>query len=308
MDDLEEVVAAVSSARAHDLGETDIGVDAMKAEWLTLDLPNETVIVRHPDAGIVAYAEVYNRDDVVISVYGDVLPEWRSNGLGGYLVDWGEVLAARRLPHAEPGVRVCLRHYIVESDLAGIDLVSGRGYLPVRRIDVMRIDLAESGPREIRMPDSIRLERFRPGIDERASFDAIEDAFSEMWGRPPGSFDEFLQTIASPAVDPELILMAWDGDEVAGQAWASIADGEGWIDAVAVRRPWRRRGLATALLETLFNEFVERGITRAELSVDSESTSKASDVYLGAGMHRKRAYVALEKTVRDGVDPAPQPS
>ncbi|MGA8487470.1 MAG: GNAT family N-acetyltransferase, partial [Gaiella sp.] len=53
---------------------------------------------------------------------------------------------------------------------------------------------------------------------------------------------------------------------------------------LAVRRPWRRRGLARALLLESFGLFRSIGRRRAALGVDSENTTGAIALYEGVGM------------------------
>ena len=70
----------------------------------------------------------------------------------------------------------------------------------------------------------------------------------------------------------------------------------GWLDGVFVRRPWRRRGLASALVARALVRLREAGMEEAMLGVDSENPSGALGLYERAGfqVHRRsRAYRRL---------------
>jgi mycothiol synthase len=106
--------------------------------------------------------------------------------------------------------------------------------------------------------------------------------------------------------EPELWLLAMDGDEVAGMALvASQRAGEpslGWISSVGVLRPWRRRGLALAILLHSFHLLAERGKPRAGLAVDSQSLTGATRLYEKAGMRVVREFYDYERVIRDGIE------
>ena len=54
---------------------------------------------------------------------------------------------------------------------------------------------------------------------------------------------------------------------------------------LAVRRPWRRRGLGEALLREAFVALGAAGKRRAGLGVDAENTTGAVALYKRVGMH-----------------------
>ena len=67
---------------------------------------------------------------------------------------------------------------------------------------------------------------------------------------------------------------------------------------LGVRRPWRRRGLGTALLRHSFRELRARGCERARLMVDGENLTGAVQLYERAGMHVARRAERYWKELR----------
>ena len=94
---------------------------------------------------------------------------------------------------------------------------------------------------------------------------------------------------------PRLWLVAWAADEVAGQAWGLPRGGEVYVEDLCVRRPWRGRGLALALLEELFALLARRGLPFVRLFVDAQNVTGAIRVYERAGMRIERSIGAYEK-------------
>ena len=104
--------------------------------------------------------------------------------------------------------------------------------------------------------------------------------------------------------DPTIWFLAYDGDEIAGgsicrpESWED--PGAGWVRSLFVLRPWRRRGLALALLHHSFAEFERRGKPRVGLGVDAENRTGATELYKKAGMRIKRQYDRYELELRPG--------
>jgi ribosomal protein S18 acetylase RimI-like enzyme len=57
----------------------------------------------------------------------------------------------------------------------------------------------------------------------------------------------------------------------------------GWTEFISVRRPWRKRGLARALIVESFEVLKQHGMTEAALGVDAENLSGALRVYESVG-------------------------
>jgi mycothiol synthase len=95
--------------------------------------------------------------------------------------------------------------------------------------------------------------------------------------------------VDDPSTDPSLWVVAFDGDQVAGGVLNGIHRGhdglteEGWLDSVFTRRPWRRRGLARALIVRSLGVLRERGVRTAALGVDSENPNHALSLYESCG-------------------------
>jgi mycothiol synthase len=299
--DAKAVAALISACQIADTGETDMSVERMLDDWHSLDLAEEAVILTAPDGRIAAYADVFNRSFVIVSIYGYVHPDYREVGLGSYLVAWGERWTRDHMLQAQENARVVVQHYINSANEAARRLLENSGYSQVRGIYVMETTLDEP-PILPRWPADISVRTFVPGRDERAVYEAVEDAFRDLWGRPRNPFERFVRETKNENFDPSLWFLALQGDEIAGLVLCKTLAGEGWIDVVGVRRPWRNRGLGLALLRHAFTEYQRRNIRRVSLSVDAESITGAPRLYGRAGMRVRESYIIHLKELRPGVD------
>jgi ribosomal protein S18 acetylase RimI-like enzyme len=93
---------------------------------------------------------------------------------------------------------------------------------------------------------------------------------------------------------------AWDDDQMVGYVIGYVEPYGGYVDQLAVRRPWRRRGVGSLLLLTAFTALRERGCANAVLGVDADNQSGAVGLYERAGMRPSLVHDFYEKILRDG--------
>ena len=172
----------------------------------------------------------------------------------------------------------------------------------------MEIDLEAAGPLpEPAWPERITVRSADLARDARAIHQAEADSFSDHYGYAPQPFESWFYFKAEfQRAEPELWILAMDGDTIAGIALCSSQrQGQpdlGWISTLGVRRQYRRRGLALAILHHAFQLLAARGRKRAGLGVDSESLTGATRLYEKAGMHVVRENHEYELLIRDGKD------
>jgi ribosomal protein S18 acetylase RimI-like enzyme len=142
----------------------------------------------------------------------------------------------------------------------------------------------------------------REGMDERAIYEAAEEAFLDHFQFSPRvPFEEWIRQRKRYGFDPSLWSVVWDGDQIAGVGLARMTtEGTGWVSVLGVRRPWRGRGLGRAILLHLFRHFHERGVPSVALGVDAANPTGATRLYESAGMSVIRNYVLFEKVLREG--------
>jgi mycothiol synthase len=238
-------------------------------------------------------------------MYADVAihPEQRGRSIDSYLLERVEARARERVSEAPDGARVTLRKFVSRVNTAWPRLLEQAGYAPVQYDWIMEIELTEAPPAP-QWPAGITVRTFVPGQDDRAVHDAQEESFQDHRGHHAITLEQWYQRMqARKNFDPSLWFLAMDGAEIAGESLSYFyADHGGEVDELAVRRPWRRRGLGMALLLHSFGEFYRRGIHKVALGVDAQSLTGATRLYERAGMHIVRQYARYEKELRPGVE------
>ena len=71
----------------------------------------------------------------------------------------------------------------------------------------------------------------------------------------------------------------------------------GYTETICVRRPWRRRGVARALIARSLRELRDLGMTEAALGVDAQNPSGALRLYEGMGFRPVKRHTAYRKSM-----------
>ena len=234
-------------------------------------------------------------------VHGAVLPEWRRRGIGTRVLEHNE-RRARDLAatHADERPRA-FGAFTSERQPARIRLLERAGYERVRYFFDMERRSLDDVP-DVPLPDGLEIRPIRPDLYRRVWLADVE-AFQDHWGGFDASDASLQAWIDSPEFDPSLWVVAFDGDEIAGGVINGIYPEEnqalgvnrGWLDSVFTRRPWRRRGLARALIARSLVLLRERGMTSAVLGVDAENPSGALGLYESVGFEVAERYSAWRK-------------
>ncbi len=300
-DDAEAVHALVVASDIAEFGESDFSIERLRDDWQGRDLERDILVATAPDGAVIGYAWVGDRRHVRIDVEVYVHPTHFGRGIGTALVRRAEARAREHVPLAPPEARVVVHNWINALNANACSLLEREGYAPVRYFWRMETELTEPPPAAA-WPAGIAVRPFVPGRDERTAYATVEEAFADHWGHVPRTYEEWAKHRFGASFDPALWFLALAGDQPAGAALCSVSEGIGWVDTLAVRRPWRRRGLGAALLRHAFAEFFQRGIRRVALGVDAASPTGATRLYEGAGMKVAQQYATYGKELRPGVE------
>jgi mycothiol synthase len=295
LDLLDAFEMAVSGRRA------GYNAEDIRDGWDALDVATDAWIVTGPDGMAAGYGEVTDRGSGHIVADGYVHPNHTGCGIGATLVRLTEARARQLLGNTPPEVRVVLENNVVATSRPACALLEREGYIPVRYFYRMQIELA-TPPDPPAWPEGMAVRTFVPGRDEYAVFATVQEAFADHWGHTSQVFDEWIKRTRREDFDPSLWFLAEDDGELAGVALCGNRGEGGWVNALAVRRPARKRGLGMALLRHAFGEFFRRVRPRIGLGVDAASLTGATRLYERAGMRVISTVACYQTELRPGVD------
>ena len=233
---------------------------------------------------------------------GDVLPAWRRQGIGSMLLRWNE----RRIAALANDQEVCpasfVEGYAYDTEYEREQVLWNAGYRAVRRMFTLRRSLTDIP--SLPLPSGIEIRAVRPE-HSMAILAAANEAFRDHWQAVDMTPQQFDMLLGLRDCDPELWIVAWDGAEIAGMVHGRIDPlvnarfdrSRGRITNVCVRRPWRGRGLARALMATSMETLRARGMSEVELGVDAQSLTGALRLYEGLGFRTAKYWTVFHKSL-----------
>jgi mycothiol synthase len=304
--DLQAVTDVIIMNDLVESGQSDFSAEELEEAWKAknFDLQQDAWVAVAPgaEAQIAGYEELRERQaGLVYQGDGYVHTQHCGLGIGKALLRRMEMrarawsLAARQENRSTaPQQPVSLRNGVSGANQAAIALHQAEGYQPLRYYWRMQIELVSPPPAPA-FPPGISLRSFVPGVDDARVFEAVNEAFRDHWGYTEWVFEEWRSRMMGLGYEPGLWFLAEEDGHIAGAALCRYRQHLGWVHQLAVRRPWRRRGLGLALLYQAFSEFYRRGTKTVGLGVDASNPTGATRLYDRAGMHRAHEYIIFEK-------------
>lgn len=314
LDDVDVVIDLIDAAAMADTGMMGTNRDDKLNEWglPQFHLETDTQLVFTPDGQVAGFVELWDSEPHVRHyLFGCVHPDHRQQGIGSYLLAWAESRARQSIHKAPPEACVSLQTSAVHENRVARQLFEQNGFVPSRYFVRMLIEMAsEVPPPGPVWSEGVTVRPYVLGQDDRTVHRMLDEAFRDHWGYVSGEpFEEWFHWIENdPAFDPSVCFLAVTNgagvEQVVGALMArpewEIDSSIAWIDELGVPRPWRNKGIATALLQQVFGEFHRRGRYRVGLGVDGTSLTGATRLYEKAGMHVFGQVDVYEKVLRPG--------
>ncbi len=259
---------------------------------------------------VIGYGRVWWEREVagqrLYAHFAHLLPAWRGRGIRRSMLRHNErrlrEIASSQSPRRGAEIeKCCFDVWAAETEAHWCSLLASEGYAAARHhLDMVRPHLEEVP--DLPLPDGLEVRPVRP--DQLLQVrDAAQDAFYDHWGQTASQAERFVEWQGAPTFRPDLWQVAWDGDQVAGVVLNYVDRAEnrayhrqrGYTENICVRRPWRRRGLARALLARSLRLLSELGLQEAALGVDAENPNSAGTLYESLGFRTVKRHTTYRK-------------
>jgi len=306
MDDVQDVVDLINAYEVLTEGRAYTSLGDVGASWTADNFSPATDawLVVSSSGEIAGYGEIRRLNEAVMESDGYVHPLHQGQGVGARLVRHIEG-RAQEVAASTGQPEVQLTSGLNAGDAASVQLFESHGFKPVRYFLRMRRELEETLPAPA-WPSGVQVRALENADQADAVFRPTMEIFEDHWRHRSENLEDWKHRwLEGGAFDPAMWFIAEAEGEIVGLSLCKDIGGLGEVSTLGVRRPWRRRGLAMALLQHSFACFRQRGYTQAELTVDSENLTGATRLYQRAGMQEISRYVIVGKQIVTGSAPSP---
>jgi len=232
---------------------------------------------------------------------GAVHPEWRDKSLGTSIVAWQSDIARHLLARSGLEGKAQIAQFADETVVGMVDLLERSGFTARRWFTQMRRDLTEEIP-VVTLGPYLAIEPWGELWND-AVRRAHNQAFADYGESSELTVQQWERTLENVVREWSFVALDRSSDRarVAGyimasrweEDWPALGWREGYVEALGVLAPWRRRGVARSLLTRTMKAFQESGMDYAGIDVDIDDPTGAQHLYTQLGFeptHRTVMY------------------
>lgn len=269
--------------------------------------PLRDLVMAECDGRLAGYVRSAHWTDahgcLVQAQIGFVHPALRRRGIGTVLLHWVET---RQRAFAQGQSAASVHHvFVTEGETGRSAMLQRAGYAPARHFLRMERPTLDDIP-ALALPEGFEVRPVQPE-HLRAIFDAHMEALQGHWDVAPPRPGDFERWTTLPTFQPRLWQVAWHtaSGRVAGQVKPFINAEQnatqnrrrGETEFISVGAPWRRRGLAGALIARALAAQRDAGMDESVLGVDADNAHDAARLYERCGFRVTQRNVVVRKPV-----------
>ncbi|MBB6452491.1 mycothiol synthase [Salirhabdus euzebyi] len=282
LDDASAVTDFVAMVDISEFGFPDIEIQDVIDLWSEITLnKNVWIIESLKNNQIIGYGFIEETDSESLYASAFVHPDFKGEGIGTHLLDLIDFRALEI--KTSKNLSLKLDNVVPANNESAIHLLESKGYQFNRLYQRMEMKMEEI-PESISVPSGVTIRPYRAETDSVKLHEAHQDSFKDVRDFSPQPYEQWIQQKSTTNYDQSLWFVAYAENELVGFIICKIFDGKDiYVDLLGTKKNWRKRGLASCLLNTVFRESFNRGNQTVLITVDSNSLTKANLLYEKVG-------------------------
>jgi len=308
-EDLQAVVEVINAADSVDQLDEGTSVAQLRERLGQPDFDpyRDAFVATDEDARVVGHARLEldtGPEQSFFYTTPTVHPDWREQGIERQLLErlWKRAHERRRDLRSS---RVYFHAYCAVHQTMTVALFESFGLRPMRYSPHMVCQPLENLAQP-QLPPGIEVRPYVQGQDDQSALKTLNEAFADDWEFVPTTMETLTYWTASSTFRAELSRVALDGDEVIGLCLCTVSEDrfkrlgrrDGYVNVLAVRPPYGRRGLGSALLLTCLHALKRAGMESATLDTDIDNPTQAMSLYERVGFREVWRWVSYGREIQ----------
>ncbi|MBU7018377.1 MAG: GNAT family N-acetyltransferase [Theionarchaea archaeon] len=305
--DYPDMIHVLEGSRTADKTETTASLEEVARAYRHLSNcdPYQDMLLVEVGGNLIGYTRVWwseEQDRFIYYHFAPLLPEWRGKGIRRAMARHSENrLREIAASHAQSATKFFVAR-AESTETHWTSLLSGEGYSPVRYFFRMICSLKDIPT--VPLPEGFEIRTVKRD-DYEPILEAAKRAYQDAYESSELHDELFYRWVEDPTFKPELWQIAWSKTDVAGLVLSFINEREnnelarkrGTVKLVAVCHPYRRKGLARALIARSFRVLREYGMTEVSTTVDTQGESGVLDLYQSMGFKAEKQFITYQKQI-----------
>jgi ribosomal protein S18 acetylase RimI-like enzyme len=273
----------------------------LEDNWL-IDREQDSVVAIAPSGEVAAFGLVFAdpqpEEEHRSAIWLEIHPAYRLPGMHHALGKWAVNQAKSRLEQIGSDLPRKIEVSVQEPQIDWVQAYRDLGFEEMRNFYHMRRDL-RLPVEPPSFPAEFSVDTYREK-DQWPLWEAFNESFADHWNFHPVSKDDWqMWFVGGEDFRPDLTYIVSHGQEIAAFSINGVNPernqqrgiNEGWIHQLGTRRAWRKRGLASGLLNLTMQAFQKEGLEFATLGVDTHNLTGALYLYERLGFQPVKRFI-----------------
>jgi len=259
--------------------------------------PFKDIIIAEINGNVIGYSKIgwwTEKDGTWLYLHLQYLvPAWRNKEIDDALLLWSEARIRDIAQTHQTNGKGMYGSSATTTEKEKTALLNRHGYTPA--FSMIEMEFTDfTTLHDVSLPDEFTI---KPVLPEhiRTIWEANNEVYANRQFSIIPTEEDYQEFLNNPNNDYSLWTVAWHNTALAGFMLAEIEKDRGNFTEVSIREPYRKKGLAYALMIKTLLKLKKKGITIVRLCTNGENVAGAKSLYEKVGFHVLKTHIRYRK-------------